>query len=88
MSVHVVVVAGGSCGPLPMPGWGQTLSGEGLPSVGEAQTKTVLQLQGPSACSGPGWYSGCEAFNPGLHFEAPKPPRTCSCCSHFTDREI
>lgn len=34
VSVHVVVVAGGSCGPLPMPGWGQALSGERLPSVG------------------------------------------------------
>jgi len=33
VSVCVVVVAGGSCGPLPVPGWGQTLSGEGLPSV-------------------------------------------------------
>ena len=32
MSVRMVVVAGGS-GPLPVLGWGQTLSGEGLPSV-------------------------------------------------------
>ena len=33
MSVRMVVVADGSCGPLPVLGWGQTLSGEGLPSV-------------------------------------------------------
>lgn len=85
VSVRVVVVAGGSCGPLPKPGWGQSLSGEGLHLSGEAQTKSVLQLPGPKCLlwARPVWRLW--AFNPGLCFEAPTPPRTCSCCSHFTD---
>ena len=59
VSVRVVVVAGRSCGPLPKPGWGQTLSGEGLPSVWGGSDQASFSFQGPSACSGPGRYGGC-----------------------------
>ena len=85
MSAVVVVVSGGSSAPLPVLGWGRPGAERGCHALGETQTRSHLQLPGAECLLWAQPVLRLRAFNPGICFETPIPPRTCSCYSDFTD---